>query len=78
MESRRKRFANTSTNTVVESDCGSADTTDHKGDASTSCVVKHTQVKHSTEFLYRGVDTPALDGIELAGLVRRPTPRDRI
>ncbi|KAL7686475.1 hypothetical protein Plhal304r1_c026g0086731 [Plasmopara halstedii] len=35
-------YANTPTNTVDESDCGSAGTTDHKGGAPTRCFVEHT------------------------------------
>ncbi|CEG41113.1 uncharacterized protein PHALS_11278 [Plasmopara halstedii] len=78
-ESSMTGYANTSTNTVVESDCGSVGTTDHKGDASNCHFVEHTYVKKSTKFADRDIDTPALDAVESAGeLVQPPTPHDGI
>ncbi|KAL7678464.1 hypothetical protein Plhal304r1_c107g0176041 [Plasmopara halstedii] len=43
---------------VVESDCGSVVTSDHKGNTSNRCVAEHTNVKESTKFV--DTFTPAL------------------
>ncbi|KAL7678431.1 hypothetical protein Plhal304r1_c113g0176591 [Plasmopara halstedii] len=67
--------ANTPANTVVESDCGSVNTTDHKGDAPTRCVVEPTHVTELAELVDRCVGTPSLDAGESAGdSVQRTTP----
>ncbi|KAL7688193.1 hypothetical protein Plhal304r1_c020g0073171 [Plasmopara halstedii] len=68
---------NTPTHTVVKSDFRSMGITDHKGDSPTLCMVEHTDVKESTEFVDPGVDTPALDATESANkLFQRTTPHD--